>query len=111
MKNKEFEQKFSINCSETGRFIVISSDTGKRYYVEPIGNVKTDWGSIDPSSGKLTNKKRWQKYRGSIDKEESMITKENGFETIYELSPGESPLRYIEKLDEQYKKNKGKVHV
>ena len=41
------------------------------------------------------------KYKGCIKPEESMITKENGFDKIYTLEPGESPLSYIEKIDNQ----------
>ena len=28
-----------------------------------------------------------------------MITKDNGFDKIYELKPGESPLDYIDRID------------
>ena len=33
-----------------------------------------------------------------------MITKENGFEKIHVLKPGESPLDYINRIDDEYYK-------
>lgn len=93
---------FLTNTDETGRFIVTSQRTGKTYAVEPIGNVKTDWGSIDPATGNLMNKKGHDKYRGSIDAKESLITKENGFDNIIMLEPGVSPLHAIDVMDAKY---------
>lgn len=88
---------------ETGRFIVTSSRTGRSYWVEPISNGKgPEWGSIDQASGKLMNKKGHDKYTGAIRPEESMITKENGFDKIHMLEPGMSPLAYIDMLDDKY---------
>lgn len=95
------KQKFLYKRDETGRFIVISKRTKREYFVEPIGG-HSDWGSIDPATGKMTAKKGFKKYKGSIEADESLITKENGFEKIHSLNPGESPLEYIERLDSQY---------
>ena len=50
----------------------------------------------------LNNKKGWKKYKGSIEENESLITKENGFKNIHELKPGENPLGFIEILDNKY---------
>lgn len=47
-------------------------------------------------------KKGWKKNQGSIDKDVSMITKENGFSKIHNLEPGISPHAYIDMLDAQY---------
>lgn len=101
MKNVKINN-FLVNSEETGRFIVKSLKSGKTYFVEAIGNPKTDWGSVDPSGKKVNVKKGWQKHQGSVGKEDSLITKENGFEKIHTLSPGMSPLAYIEKLDQEY---------
>lgn len=98
----KFKENFLINSSDTGRFIVKSFKTGKEYFIEPIGDPHIEWGSLDPASKEMNNKKGWKKYKGSIEKEESLITKENGFDNIYELKPGESPLGFIEKLDNEY---------
>lgn len=90
---------------ETGRFIITSFRTGRSYYVEPIHNGKGPaWGSIDPATGKLMNKKGHDKYTGAISKDESMITNENGFsdDKIHWLEPGMSPHAYVEMLDEKY---------
>ena len=46
------------------------------------------------------------KYKGSIKPEESMITEENGFDKIHTLKEGESPLEFIERIDEEYYKSK-----
>ena len=98
----ELRTQFLTNTDETGRFLVTSSRTGKTYFVEPIGNVRTNWGSIDPATGALTNKKGHDKYRGAIDAIDSLITSENGFFNIQLLPPGQSPLATIDYLDKQY---------
>jgi hypothetical protein len=101
----EVATQFFKNTDETGRFTVTSSRTGKTYAVEPMeanGRVDTDWGSIDPATGKLMNKKGHDKYRGAISPKDSLITEENGFKNIQILDPGTSPLHAIELLDAQY---------
>ncbi len=95
-------KKFLTNTDETGRFIVCSKRTGKKYFVEPIGTVKTNWGSIDPATGDLMNKKGHDKYKGSIEPNESLITPENGFKNIITLDKGVSPLAYIDWIDAKY---------
>lgn len=101
MDNKDF----LINSEETGRFIVTSLKTGRKYFVEPIdGNTRTSWGDLDPSTNKLSGD-YGTKYKGSIKESESLITPENGFKNIVTLGPGESPLEYIEKIDKQYEEN------
>jgi hypothetical protein len=95
-------QGFLQNTDHTGRFVVTSSRTGKSYAVEPIGKFKTDWGSIDPATGKLMNKKGAGKFRGAIDEKDSMITEANGFVNIKMLDAGTSPMHAIQVLDAQY---------
>lgn len=95
-------QKFFTNTDDTGRFMVYSPRTGRQYFVEPIGTVKTNWGSIDPASGEMMHKKGDGKYRGSIDAKDSLITEENGFKNIRELGVGVSPLHAIDVIDAQY---------
>lgn len=95
--------KFLTNTDETGRFIVYSSRTGKSYAVEPIIGAHTPkWGSIDPATGKLMNKKGHDKYTGGIRADESLITEENGFKNIQLLDIGTSPLNAIDVLDAKY---------
>lgn len=79
--------------SDTGRFWVIK---GKRkFLVEPIGpNRPADWGSVNPASGEMENKKGHGKHIGAIDSDESWISEANGFKNIVEISS--SPLSYIE---------------
>jgi len=98
----KLKEKFLYKTEDSGRFIVTSIRTGRKYFVEPIGDPHTNWGSVDQASGKLNVKKGWQRFKGSIEKEDSLITKENGFEKIHNLKPGESPLEYIDRLDSQY---------
>lgn len=95
-------EKFFTNTDDTGRFMVYSSRTGRQYFVEPIGTVKTNWGSIDPATGEMMHKKGDGKYRGSIDAKDSLITEENGFKNIRELGVGVSPLHAIDVIDAQY---------
>ena len=102
--DKEFEKNFLINSDETGRFIVKSQKTGKSYYVEPIDDSeRTMWGDYDPASKKFTGS-YGDKYKGSIRPEQSLITKENGFDKIHTLKVGESPLDYINRIDDEYYK-------
>lgn len=99
---KKIIENFLVNSSETGRYIVFSFRTKRKYYVETIGDPHLEWGSIDQSSGKLTNKKGWKKFRGSIDEDDSIITKENGFDKIHNLKVGDNPLSFIDELDKKY---------
>ena len=102
MKQEELIKKFLFNRDETGRFIVKSERTGKTYFVEPIdGDERTVWGDYNPAT-KTFETGNYGKYKGSVRPSESMITEENGFEKIYELGPGVSPLDYIEKLEENF---------
>jgi len=96
--DEELRKNFLTHTDETGRFIVESKRTGIAYAVEPIGNIKTAWGDLNPATGK-TEGKYGSKYKGSIDKKESLITEENGFENITTLEAGMSPLAYIAEID------------
>ena len=99
----EFKKIFFENRDETGRFIITSYRTGKIYCVEPIGDGRmADWGSYNPSTGNIENKKGAGKFTGSITENESMITKENGFDDIHYSGVGASPFSVIEKLDAKY---------
>ena len=102
MMTPEFRKQFLENTDETGRHIIYSYRTGKTYAVEPMGNPHIKWGSIDPATGNLTNKKGAGKHRGSIDEKDSMITEENGFKNIVVHKPGQSPYAYIDEVDAQY---------
>lgn len=100
--DKEFTKRFLTNRDETGRFIVKSIKTGKSYFVEAIdGEERTSWGDVDPATKKMTGS-YGDKYKGSIRKDKSMITKENGFDKIHTLGVGESPLDYINRIDDEY---------
>lgn len=99
----DIRKNFLINSSETGRHIVRSLETGKEYYVECLGDPHLEWGSLDQATGKMTVKKGWKKYRGSIDADESLITKENGFDKVHDLPVGINPLYYINELDKKYR--------
>lgn len=100
----EFRQRFLTDRDESGRFVVTSYRTGKSYFVEPIDEFgrAADWGSYNPGTGKIENKKGFDKYTGSIPERESLITKENGFENIRYSGIGSSPFSTIDKMDAQY---------
>lgn len=98
----DIQKQFLTDTDHTGRFIVISQRTGKRYYVEPVGNVKTKWGDVQSYGTGVVTGSYGKKYRGSIDKEDSLITEENGFKNIEILEPGRSPHAWIDHIDSQY---------
>lgn len=98
----DFSARFLSGRDDTGRFIETSVRTGKRYYVEAIGDPHIDWGSVIPGTNDLAVKKGWKKNKGSIEPEESLITAENGFKKITMLEPGISPHAYIDMLDAEY---------
>lgn len=94
---------FLINRDHTGREIVFFPETGKQYYVEYIGG-RSNWGDINPATGKVEGS-YGKKYGGSISEEESLITKENGFDEIYEGKG--SPYYKIQVLHNKWKKENG----
>ena len=100
--NEDFKNRFLTNQDETGRFIVKSMKTGKTYFVEPIdGDERTLWGDYNPIT-KGFETSNYGKYKGSIKPEESLITEGNGFKKIHTLGVGESPLDFINKIDDEY---------
>ena len=98
------EERFLKDTDKTGRFIVKSKVTGKKYFVEPIGNTHAaDWGDLDPATKKMTGN-YGERYEGCISEKDSLITKENGFEKIELLDAGVSPLSEIDRRDREYQK-------
>ena len=103
--NTEIRKRFLAETDDTGRHIVSSFITGIQYFVEPIGTGRmADWGSYNPSTGNVENKKGAGKFAGSVTEEESLITKENGFKKIELLGVGESPMGEIMKRDKEYER-------
>ena len=95
-------KNFLVDSDETGKHIVTSNRTRKRYFVEPIGNGRmADWGSYNPSTGDIENKKGAGKYTGSVTEKESVITEANGFKNIRFVQNG-SPYDEITKMDSKY---------
>ena len=101
----DVQKNFLINSDETGKFIVRSSRTGIVYFIEPIGYTKTRWGDLDPASGKVTGS-YGKKHTGAIKADESVISEENDFTNVVTLSPGVSPLMYIDMIDSKREKEK-----
>ncbi len=99
MLTKEFRKAFFKDTDHTGRHVCVSFRTGKRYYIEAIEGNKVKWGDL--VNGKLEGS-YGSKYRGAIDKADSMVNEENGFDKIHVLEAGTSPAVYIEQLDAQY---------
>ena len=79
----DLDKRFLTNTDETGRFIVKSLVTGKKYYVEPIGNGHPATKKVEGDYG--------QKYTGCVS--------ENGFKLI-EMSP----LSVVYQRDLEYEK-------
>lgn len=97
--SKDAIKNFLVNSEDTGRFIITSLKTGKKYYVEPIDNGnKTEWGDLNPCTKKIEGD-YGSKHKGAVTEKESLITPENGFENIVTLPPGYSITDYIENLE------------
>ena len=115
MKTKITPYEFLHNRDETGRLIVRMLDgTNKNYFVEfiePKGGIRTDWGSYNPSTGNIENKKGAGKYNGGIPAEDSLITVENGFseEDSNTIHDGASFDWTITKAHNKWKKENGYV--
>ena len=94
--------RFLKDSDKTGRFIVKSKVTGKKYFVEVIGNTHSaDWGDLDPATKKMTGS-YGERYDGCVSEKDSLITEENGFEKITTLPPGVSPFDEIDRRDKEY---------
>lgn len=95
-------KNFLVNSEETGRHIVVSMRTGRKYFIEPIGDGRmADWGSYNPSTGDIENKKGAGKYTGSVTSENSVIIEKNGLSNIHFVEKG-SPYSVIDKIDAGY---------
>lgn len=80
--DKEILKRFTTNTDETGRMIVTSLKTGRKYFIEAIGSGYNEvWGDVDPATKKMTGS-YGDKYTGSVRPEQSLITEENGFKNI-----------------------------
>ena len=100
---EDIAARFYASTDDTGRFTVHSRRTGKTYAVEPIIGAHTPkWGSIDPATNKLVNKKGAGKHLGGINATESLISEENGFASVKLLGVGVSPLHEIALMDAKY---------
>lgn len=79
---------------DTGRFLVVDAESGRKFLVEPVGNPRTNFGDINPATNKLEGN-YGSKYRGSIDEEDSVITEEKGFTNI---GYAQNPMDYVNNL-------------
>lgn len=94
---------FLVNRDDTGREIITFTDTGKSYFIEYIGSGYSNWGDLNPATGQIEGS-YGQKYKGSINKEESLITEENNFKNISEGKG--SPYDKIIEMHNNWKNNK-----
>lgn len=79
-----------MNTEKDGRFYITDIKTGRKFLVEPIGNPHVNWGDVNPATKKLEGD-YGDKYRGSIDIKDSIITEENGFKNIIIGQKSQSP--------------------
>ena len=109
-KREEVRKNFLVNRDETGNLIVYMNDGTEQSYmvefIEPDGGVRTDWGSYNPSTGNIENKKGTGKFTGAIKESESVLTPENGFPDA-KVIPGGSFMYSVEQKHEQWKKDNG----
>jgi hypothetical protein len=103
---KDVKKDFLINRDETGKEIIFYPETGNKYYVEYIEpkGWRTSWGDVNPTTKTLEGS-YGDKYKGSIKAEESVITKENGFNNIVEGKG--SPYHTIQVMHDKWKKENG----
>ena len=102
-------KEFLTNRDETGRLIVTMNDgTGQSYFVEFIQpkGYRTSWGSYNPSTGNVENKKGAGKYTGGILKEDSLLTAENGYPDAKVIDGG-SYMWSVTQKHEKWKKENG----
>ena len=90
---KEILKNFLVDSEDTGRHIVKSIRTGRKYYVEPVFKY-----TMKPWECSLMPE---YLAPGSVRMEESIVTKENGFDEVHFVDSG-SPYEQINKLDEKY---------
>jgi hypothetical protein len=90
--------KKRITMKDTGRFFVKDHKSGRVFCVEPINeNPHNNWGDVNPVTNKVEGD-YGKKHVGSVKRNESIITPENGFKNIIELEIGKNPLDYINKV-------------
>ena len=90
---------------DTGRFYIYDQKTGRKFVVEPIDNSQhaADWGDINPATKKIEGH-YGEKHIGSIKEEDSIITKENGFDKcVYFTGSPEEGIRKFLELEEKEK--------
>lgn len=100
--NKEVIKNFLIDRDKTGREIITYQETGKQYYIEYIGTGHTEWGDLNPATGKIEGS-YGDKHPGCVKKSESIITEENGFKNIVEDTG--SAYGHVDMLHEQWKRD------
>lgn len=105
--NADVKTTFLVNRDETGREIYYYPETGKKYYVEYIEprGWRVGWGDVNPATKQLEGN-YGGKYKGAIKEEESVITKENGFDNIV-TGVGASVGPKIEEMHNKWKKENG----
>lgn len=106
MISEEVKKNFLVDRDSTGREVVTFIETGKKYFIEYIEprNHRITWGDINPAT-KQVEGNYGGKFKGAIKAEESLITKENGFEDIVEGAG--SPYSTIEEMHNKWKKENG----
>ena len=73
-KTKNIVKNILVDSDEAGKHIVYSIKTGRRYYIEPIGDGRGgDWGSYNPGTGNIEHKKGDGKYTGSVKEEDTVM--------------------------------------
>jgi len=99
----EFRKQFFEKRDHTGRYMIVSYRTGVKYYIEPIGSDRpADWGSYNPGTGNMENKKGFDKHPGGVSEKESLIVEGKIFKKIYYSGIGTSPEGLITQRDAQY---------
>ena len=65
----DVRKNFLVDRDNTGNEIVFFPETGKKYYIEYHGSGRmADWGSVNPATGKMENKKGAGKFNVATKK-------------------------------------------
>ena len=86
---------------------VHSNILNRTFYIEVIedhpNNLdRASWGDVNPATKKLETGDYGKKNAAGVDEKDSIITKDNGFNNITYLKPGQSYMGYIEQLEKNH---------
>jgi hypothetical protein len=102
METKVTLKNFLVDSENTGRHIVTSIRTGRKYYVEPVFKSAFPSFSYEYDFFSQTDGSLMEEFiYGCVPPESSIVTKENGFDEVHFIDSG-SPYDKINEIDKGY---------